>query len=233
MPLSGRKSLASLYASLLMTAPAWLAAPRVTVSVMTLLLCCGSRVGVLPLSSSVSVRPASHRGLELEQAIAPALESGLIGEQDEHGVVAGERPDLLTQARAVDRLGDDLGGSRGRDQEEDQAGAADVQGKVAEDPPQQGVIAGRERGRVGGPCINMPFASDDLDKAELGDVATDSGLGDVEAALREPLGQGLLTADLVARHELADGLLAGPARLHGATIGRGGGRPHPAPRRPG
>ena len=68
----------------------------------------------------------------------------------------------------------------------------------------------------------MPVVAHDLDQAELGDVATDRGLGHREAALGEALGDGLLAADLILRDEVADLLL--PRPTGGTTLGRGGAR---------
>ncbi len=76
------------------------------------------------------------------EPLAPALEPGLVGEQDEEGIVARQRPFLLAQARLVDRLGDGAGRAGRPGQDQDQPAAPDRDRDVAEDPHQP-LIGGR------------------------------------------------------------------------------------------
>ena len=76
------------------------------------------------------------------EPLEPALEAGLVGEQDEERIVARERALLLVEGRLVDRLGDDAGGAGRAGQDEDQPAPADRDRDVGEDPPQP-LVGGR------------------------------------------------------------------------------------------
>ena len=89
-----------------------------------------ARIGEDDLVHRVSLRAACRRTRRLvacssSEALEPALEARLVGEQDEERVVARQRAFLLAQGRFVDRLGDDAGRAGRPGQDEDQAAPPD------------------------------------------------------------------------------------------------------------
>ena len=92
------------------------------------------------LVRSVAGRRRRPPALRWPEAGPPALEGGLVGEEDEERVVAGQRPDLVVEARLVDGLGDRRGGARPADEDEGQPAAGDRHRVVGEDPPQAGLV---------------------------------------------------------------------------------------------
>ena len=83
------------------------------------------------------------------EPVEPAVQRGLVGEQDDERVVAGDRAHLLGERGLVDRLGDDARGAGLAGEDEDQAAAADRDGDVGEDPA-QALVGRRARGRAEG-----------------------------------------------------------------------------------
>ena len=65
------------------------------------------------------------------EALEPALEARLVGEQDEERIVAGQRALLLVERRFVDRLGEDAGRAGRAGQDQDQAAPPDRDRAVA------------------------------------------------------------------------------------------------------
>ena len=124
----------------------------------------------------------------------------VVGEQDEERIVAGERALLLGQGQFVDGLGDDAGRAGRAGQDEDQAAPADRHRDVGEDAP-QALVRGRPRApspfaaRSLGREVDVAVGARRLEQAELGDVAADRRLGDVEALLDEGVDELALAAD--------------------------------------
>src|SRR5436190_2827944 len=174
---------------------------------------------------------------DVVEPIAPRNEARLVGEEDEHGVVAGQRADLLAERRFVDRLGDDAGRPRRAGDDEGQAAPADRDRDVGEDPAEPLVGARRAgrrlRRRSGarirderlGRDVGVALRARDLDQPEIGDIATDGRLRDREPQVVQPVDEVALAADRLALHDLVDGALAislgTDDRRRGRDVGHG------------
>ena len=77
----------------------------------------------------------------------PRHQALFVGEEDEDGVVAGQRAFLLAQARLVDGSRQGLGTADGAADDEDQAAPPDGHGRLVEQPHEPAV--GIRIGRVG------------------------------------------------------------------------------------
>ena len=102
---------------------------------------------------------------------------------------------------SIDRLRDDRGTPRRRDQEEDQARSTDLDGDVPQHATQHGVVARGWR-EVARRRIDMLVASEHLGQPKSGDVAADRRLRDAIPTRRQEVRQLLLVLDVAASDDL-------------------------------
>ena len=111
----------------------------------------GRRVGPRRLIAPRRPRDASRRSRResASKRRQPRLEAVLVSEEDEDGVVAGQRALLLLERGLVDGLGDGAGRPGLRDEQQREARAPDADGVVGEDAAQSCVVAALVPGRRG------------------------------------------------------------------------------------
>ena len=166
---------------------------------------------------------ASAAALRASNRSSQPRERGLVGEQDDERVVAGDRAHEAVEGRLLDRLGDDVGGAGLPVEHEDEPAPADRDGDVREDPAQPLVGRGTPRADGLGHDVDRAVAAHHLGQAQLRDVAAHGGLGDLEAEGGQLADELALAGDGAGGDQPADRRVPVPLdHHHGRPSGRAG-----------
>jgi hypothetical protein len=145
---------------------------------------------------------------DLAQARRKLCAADLLGSDDEHGVVSGDRPDDAMKSTAIQRGADHVSRTGRCAEEHEIARRRHLDDPVSEDPAQ--VRTGCDLlGRQFRQCVyGISAGYPDLDRAQFLEVPRDSGLSCLDPVRGEQFHELFLGADGVMLEKPADAMLA-------------------------